>query len=177
MISAPETFELARLRLRRPRLSDAEAIFRYGSDPEVAHYALWPLRKDMASLVESLRERQARWEQGTEFHWILTLPPADQAIGGVSCLVDQHSAEIGYLVDRRHWGRGYATEAAQAVVAWALRQPSIRRVWATCDAENAASVRVLEKLGFKREELLRRWAVRPNISNEPRDAFLYARIR
>lgn len=58
-----------------------------------------------------------------------------------------------------------------------LNQPSIRRVWATCDAENLASVRVLEKLGLSREGLLRQWAVRPNISSEPWNACIYARVR
>jgi RimJ/RimL family protein N-acetyltransferase len=50
-------------------------------------------------------------------------------------------------------------------------------VWATCDVENLASVRVLEKLGLTCEGVLRRYAIRPNLSPTPRDAFVYARIR
>ena len=55
--------------------------------------------------------------------------------------------------------------------------PSIWRVWATCDIENAASARVLEKVGLSREGTLRRWLVRPHLSSDPRDAFIYARVR
>jgi len=109
VIIPPETFELEHLRLRRPRLSDAEAIFDYGSDPEVARFTLWPLRTNMDSLMESLQERQVRWDEGMEFNWVITLRTRDQAIGGASCCVDRHAAEIGYLVSRNHWGHGYAT--------------------------------------------------------------------
>jgi ribosomal-protein-alanine N-acetyltransferase len=60
------------------------------------------------------------------------------------------SVEIGYSVmpDRR--GRGYATEAASALVAWAASQPGVRTVIATCDTDNVASIRTLERLGFDR---------------------------
>lgn len=174
---APETIDLQRIRLRRPRLSDAEAIFEYGSDPEVARYADWPVRTAIEPLVESLRERSARWDSGDEFNWVITLPEEDRAIGGVSCRVVQHAAEFGFLVNRRYWGNGIATEAARAIVQWASSLPTVWRVWATCDTENLASVRVLEKVGLSREGTLRRWAVRPNISSEPRNAYVYSLVR
>ncbi len=177
MVVAPDIINLQHIRLRRPRLSDAEAIFEYGSDPEVARYADWPVRTSIDSLVESLRERGSRWEAGTEFYWVITLLGEDRAIGGVSCRVVEHSAEFGFLVSRRYWGNGFATEASRAIVEWATSLPSIWRVWATCDTENLASARVLEKIGLSREGTLRRWIVRPNISREPRDAFIYSWVR
>jgi [ribosomal protein S5]-alanine N-acetyltransferase len=174
---APESFELARLRLRRPRLSDAEALFAIGSDPEVARYAEWPLDTEIGPNLERLRQRAELWDSGAEYYWIVTPARDDRAIGAVSTRVVQHAADIGYLLDRRHWGNGYATEAARAIVDWALSRPSIHRVWATCDTENVASARVLEKAGLQREGTLRRAIVRPNLSSEPRDALLYARVR
>ena len=68
-------------------------------------------------------------------------------------------------------------EAASAVVDWALAQPQIYRVWAICDHENLASARVMEKIGMQREGLMRRGIVHPNISDEPRDCWVYARVR
>ena len=169
--------ELGRIRLRRPALADAEAIFEYGSDPEVAHYADWPICTSVDQVVESLRGRTARWESGAEFYWVITLPPQDRAIGGIACSIIQDSAEVGFLLNRRYWGQGLATEAARAVVEWALSNPSIHRVWATCDTENLASARVLEKAGLAREGILRSSIVRPNISGQPRDAFMYSYVR
>ena len=174
---APETFELARLRLRRPKLSDADALFAIGSDPEVAYFAEWPLNTERGPALERLRQRAVQWEAGTEYYWIITLACDERAIGAVSTRVDQHTADVGYLLDRQHWGNGYATEAGRAIVDWAFAVPTIRRVWATCDAENVASARVLEKIGLEREGTLRRAIVRPNISAEPRDAFIYSRVR
>ena len=58
------------------------------------------------------------------------------------------TVEIGYAVNRSLWGRGYATETVEAIVAWALTQPETRRVTAECLERNPASARVLEKSGF-----------------------------
>ena len=174
---APDTFELARLRLRRPKLSDADALFAIGSDPEVARYADWPLDIEIGPTLERLRARPALWDSGAEYYWVITLPSDDRAIGAISTRIAAPAADVGYLLDRAHWGNGYATEAARAIVEWAFSLPPIRRVWATCDTENAASARVLERVGLEREGTLPRAIVRPNLSNEPRDAFLYARVR
>jgi RimJ/RimL family protein N-acetyltransferase len=65
-------------------------------------------------------------------------------------------------------------EAIAAVVKIALGHPAIYRMEATCDVENKASARALEKSGFFREGLLRRYIIHPNISSEPRDSVLYA---
>ncbi len=61
----------------------------------------------------------------------------------------RHTAEIGYSVLPAFRGHGYATEAAQALIAWGFVQPGIRRIVANCRADNAASIRVLEKAGMR----------------------------
>jgi RimJ/RimL family protein N-acetyltransferase len=173
----PDAMQLTRLHLRRPRASDAAALFEIGSDEEVARYADWPRQTNIESVAERLAGRHSRWESGEEFYWVLTMPPEQRAIGNIACSVKGHAAEFGFLVGRRHWGNGYATEAARAVVDWLWSVPSIARIWATCDVDNAASARVLAKAGLSREATLRRAIVRPNLSREPRDAYLYAKVR
>ena len=176
-MNPPETFVLPRLRLRRPVPTDAEAIFEYGSDPAVAHYMDWPVCTHLGQIVESLRRRAIYWESGEEYYWVITLREQDRAIGGISCYVRQDAAEIGFLLNRHYWRHGYTTEAAQAVVGWLLSDPAIREVWATCDSENRASARVLEKAGLSRQGLLEHGILRPNISNQPRPAYRYAYVR
>jgi len=63
------------------------------------------------------------------------------------------------------------------VVSRACTLPEIYRVWAVCDVANTALVRVLEKVGMDREGILRRWIIHPNVSDEPRDCFVYSKIR
>jgi len=91
--------------------------------------------------------------------------------------VREHAADIGYVLSRSLWGRGHMTEAANAVVEWAINLDFVYRVWAVCDVENKASARVLEKVGMQREGILRRYIVHPNVSLEPRDCFVYSKIR
>jgi RimJ/RimL family protein N-acetyltransferase len=67
-------------------------------------------------------------------------------------------------------------EAVDAVSTWFLSQSSVERVWATCDVENTASARVLEKAGFELEGTLRHWDVHPNLGGGRRDALCYSRI-
>lgn len=176
MLQAPEVFTTERLVLRRPRLSDAEAIFEYASDPKVIHYMDYGLRTDVSEVVKCLESRPAEWESGS-FSWVLTVKPDDRPIGTIGCRVEGHAVDFGYLLNQKHWGRGYATEAARTVVNWAISLPEVYRVWATCDTENLASARVLEKCGLVCEGRLRCYLVRPNISTIPRDAFMYARVR
>lgn len=173
----PEVIDLRRLRLRRPRISDAPAIFEYASDPEVTRYANWPISTSLDSVTERLHGREAEWDSGVEFNWVLTLPQNDRAMGGIACSVSGHSGEFGFLLDRRYWGHGYATEASQAIVKWVFSIPSVWRLAATCDVENLASARVLEKVGLTREGVLRRAIIRPNLSDAPRDSFLYSKVR
>lgn len=173
----PKQIELQRVRLRQVAIEDAESIYEYGSDPLVARYTDWVCRTSMEPLLESIRAREGRWGEGEDYSWIISLLGDHRAIGGVRCKVEADAAEIGFLLNRRFWGHGYAGEAASAVVDWVFTLPKISRVWATCDTENAASVRVLEKLGFAREKILLKAIVRPQISPEPRDAYLYARQR
>jgi RimJ/RimL family protein N-acetyltransferase len=95
----------------------------------------------------------------------------------IGCRVREHAADIGYVLTPNYWNRGYVTEAAKAVVDWAINLTFVYRVWAVCDVENKASARVLEKVGMQREGLLRRYVVHPNISPEPRDCFVYSVVR
>ena len=78
---------------------------------------------------------------------------------------------------RAHWGKGYVPEATRAIIEWAFQQPSIFRVYATTDVDNVASQRVMEKAGMQCEGILRSYILHPNISDIPRDSYLYAIIK
>jgi RimJ/RimL family protein N-acetyltransferase len=157
-------------------VSDAAAVFEYASDPEVTRYAEWPMSTTVDSVRERLSGRAEQWQAGVEFHWAVTVPD-DRVIGAVACRVAEHSAEYGFVLNRLFWGNGYATEVSRAIVEWVFQVPSIWRLSATCDTQNLASARVLEKSGLSREGVLRRSIVRPNLSAIPRDAFLYSWVR
>lgn len=81
------------------------------------------------------------------------------------------TADFGYTLNRRHWKNGYATEGARALLNVAFVSLGLHRVWATCDARNRASYRVLEKLGMRREAAFQKDVLQ---KGEWRDSYLYA---
>jgi [ribosomal protein S5]-alanine N-acetyltransferase len=87
---------------------------------------------------------------------------------------DYRSASMGYCLDDAAWGHGYATEAARALLQWAFGTLDLNRVQAETDTRNAASARVLEKLGFVREGTLREDCV---VNGEVSDSWVYGLLR
>lgn len=178
VLSPPPGLETARLRLRPPRPDDASEIFaRYAQDAEVTRYLTWRPHKSVETVQEFLRSLLALREQGAVLPWVVERRADGQLLGVTDLRLQGSRAEIGYALARDAWGQGFASEAARALVEWALTQPGLYRVWAVCDVDNRASARVLEKAGMVREGLLRRWNVHPNVGDEPRDCWCYARVR
>ncbi|MBI4488005.1 MAG: GNAT family N-acetyltransferase [Deltaproteobacteria bacterium] len=174
----PEVFETERLRLRRPVIEDAESIFSgYAQDGEVTKYLTWRPHESIDSTHEFLRLCITAWDEGKSVQWVIVRKEDNLLLGMVGIRLDRYKVELGYLLAKPYWGNGYMTEAVQAIVEWALNQEGIYRVWAVCDVENLASARVLEKIGMRREGVLRRWSMHPNRSGEPRDCYCYAKTK
>lgn len=174
----PETIATKRLRLRRPNTADAPRVLReFATDPEVTRYVVWSPHADIRDTLAFLEQCDEGWESELELTWALTRPPSDDPIGVIGIRPDGFKADIGYVLGRRHWRQGFMTEAARALVEHAFDLPAMVRIWATCDVENQASARVLEKIGMTREGTLRRWIMHPNLSSEPRDALVYSILR
>jgi [ribosomal protein S5]-alanine N-acetyltransferase len=174
----PDAFETARLLLRPVTLADAAAIFdNYAQDEEVARYLIWRPHRNRNE-TQAYAERCVATPAEVERTYML-VSREDNSVRGAFALRQRapHRLDCGYLLARRWWGRGLMTEALTEVTVWALRQASVFRIGAVCDVENIGSARVLEKSGFVREGLLRRWLLHPNISDEPRDCYSYARVR
>lgn len=178
MVTPPKTLKTDRLRLRKAKLSDAEPIFRqYAQDPEVTKYVSWRAHANLEETREYVRMCLLAWDIGKAFHWVIERTEDKQVIGMVIARAGGEKWELGYVLARAHWGQGYMTEALKALIAWALKQKEIFRIWAVCDIDNVASARVMEKAGMEREGVLRRWSVHPNLSPEPRDSFCYAIVK
>ena len=178
MLSPPETIETERLVLRVPVMEDAAAMLEsYARDPEVTRYLAWKPLQSLEEAEKAIRSRVEGWSKGFSFSWTILLKESGAHAGTVSLRTQGPRLNIGFIMARPHWGRGYTTEATRPVLDWALSQPGVYRVSAVCDTENLASARVLEKLGMQLEGTLRRWDVHPNISDVPRDCLCYAAIK
>jgi ribosomal-protein-alanine N-acetyltransferase len=178
VINPPKSLKTDRLRLRKAKLADAEAIFRqYATDPEVTKYVSWRAHRNLEETRDYMRMCSLAWDVGKAFHWVIEGADDKQVMGMMIARVDAGKWELGYVLARQHWGRGFMTEALKELIACALKQADIYRVWAVCDVDNLASARVMEKSGMWREGVLRRWSVHPNLSPEPRDSYCYAIVK
>ena len=177
-MKAPETLQTERLLLRKPRMDDAPVIFdTYAQDPEVTRYLVWKPHQNIRETEEFLLACGQLWRTGKDFAYAITLKENDKLIGMFGLHPLKLKIEVGYALARPYWGQGCMTEVLRAVIDWAFAQPDIFRVQAICDVENLGSARVMEKAGMSREGLLRRYVLHPNISAEPRDAYMYAVVK
>jgi RimJ/RimL family protein N-acetyltransferase len=133
--------------------------------------------RSLADTRAYLRACVDGWREETRFPWAITVAALDDTpIGMIELRPNGHMADVGYVLSRSEWGKGYMTEALTAVVTMALALDGCYRVWAVCDVENGASARVMEKAGMTIEGVLRRFLYDP-VADEPRDAYCYALTR
>lgn len=150
--------ETERLLLRKVGLDDAEDVFRYASDPEVTRYLhSQPLRsiEDSRKVVRAATDDYAA---GRVRSWGVVHKGDKRLIGTAGFQwwrPESFSANIGYLMAREYWGQGLMPEAVRAVLRFGFERMQLNRIEARLDPENAASARLLEKVGMTREGTLR----------------------
>ncbi len=148
-----------RLLLREFVTADWPAVLAYQRDPRYLQFYEWIDRtpEDAQRFVQLFLDQQ-REQPRRKFQLAVVLKGTEQLIG--NCGIRKASAgareaDIGYELAPDYWGRGYATEAARAIVHFGSTELKLHRITAWCIADNVASARVLEKLGLKLEGRLR----------------------
>lgn len=154
---APEwPLRTERLELRPYRDSDLEVFHAMRSDPEVVRY----LYEDIETLDQSREKLAARMglrRLESEGDWLpvaIVERASGEMVGDVGLnlrSVQHRTGEIGFMLHPAYHGRGYATEAARALVDWGFRELGLHRIVGRTEARNAASARVLERLGMRLE--------------------------
>ncbi|HEY1555146.1 MAG TPA: GNAT family protein [Kofleriaceae bacterium] len=151
--------ETARLVLRELRIEDAAEVARRAGERQVARYLIAvPTPYPVPLAARWIAARIAWWQQGRG----VTLAIArrgepDRLIGSASLrrYVRDRRAELGYWLGAEEWGKGYATEAGAAMLELGFRELRLERIYAHVLAGNAASCRVLDKLGMIAEGIRR----------------------
>ena len=144
-----------RLILRDFVPDDWPAVMAHQNEPLYLRYNAWTHRsaEDVQEFVGWFVAHQ-QTNPRFKFQLAVTLQETGQLIG--NCGIRKESADvrvasIGYEFAPDHWGRGYASEAARAVVDYGFRVLGMHRIWADCVADNTGSAHVLEKLGMRLE--------------------------
>lgn len=181
-VSFPATIprlETAHLTLRALTPADRDAVFALFADPRVAvptHIAPFT---GLAQADELITFYNRRFAAQGGIRWGLTLTGDDMIIGTAGFpAIDaaQYRARLGYNLAYAHWGRGLATEAVRALVGFGFTQLQLHRIEATTNLDNPGSMRVLAKVGFTEEGILRDYVYWREVGAFY-DARLYALLR
>ncbi|MGK8207445.1 GNAT family N-acetyltransferase [Burkholderia cenocepacia] len=165
----PVTLHTSRLVLRPPRDDDAAALFEVWSDPDAMRYFSFAPMTQRAQAAERVARNVKASADGQDLVCVLELRETGEALGECSLFhanAQCRRAEIGFSLRRAYWGGGYMREAASAMLDHAFDTLRLHRIEADIDPRNIASARLLERLGFVREGLLRdRWIVGDEVSD------------
>lgn len=155
-------------------MDDAEALVRHANNINVARQLRdrFPHPYTRANASAFLKAATSAPEASN-----LAIDVDSEAVGAIGYVVgvdvERYSAEIGYWLGEAHWRRGIATEALRLVTEHVFDSMNLLRLFALPFADNAGSIRVLEKAGYRREAVLRSSSVK---YGQPRDQLLYARV-
>jgi len=164
---------ISRLILRPYRLSDVDDLLEYRSHPEWARYTslVQPYaREDAERDVREYAELDAR----SHAFWAIEID--GRAVGNIDAdLESPWRSLLGWGIARQYWGQGLTAEAATAVIDWVFAHPEMTRAYATTDARNTGSRRVMEKVGMSLEATLR--LHRRDLRGELADEVWYSLLR
>jgi [ribosomal protein S5]-alanine N-acetyltransferase len=151
--------ETERLILRDFREEDWRDVHEYGSDPEVVKYMPFGpnTEEESKAYIQSTYANQKE-QPRVHYNFALVNKQDNKVIGGCGLGIrnaDDKEANLGYILNRQFWNKGYTTEAARKVIAFGFEQLGLHRIIATCDPANTGSYRVMEKIGMQREGYLR----------------------
>jgi len=150
--------ETERLVLRKLEMRDAQDIFNYSQDPLVAKHVLWDPHTSVGESRGYIRYMLRKYRAGDPSSWGIEEKASGKIIGTIGYMWYQrenNSVEVGYSLARSHWNKGYMTEALRAVIDYSFRNLHLHRVEAQHETDNAASGKVMEKCGMKKEGTLR----------------------
>jgi RimJ/RimL family protein N-acetyltransferase len=145
-----------RLRLRPFQPGDLDALVAIHGDPEIVRHVPWDVRdrEELRGVLEEKTRRTAIAEVGDGLNLAAVTADGGEFVGDMSLMwrSDEHrTGEVGYLLHPAATGRGYATEAARALLRIGFEALGWHRIIGRIDARNGASARVLERLGMRRE--------------------------
>jgi ribosomal-protein-alanine N-acetyltransferase len=171
------TLQAGRWLLRPFSTADVPALRAYLTDPAVTSQTNYDIRspRDVEMLVQYYTHAYSRH---TDIRWaIVSNDDPSSLVGscGLSSINERHRrAEIGYDLSPDHWGKGIATEAVTRVLKFAFEELGLNRIEATVMSGNEAAERVLTRLGFQREGVLRQYKVSRGVA---RDYTLFSLLR
>ena len=147
-----------RLILRPVRMSDAQDLYEYSRDPEVARHVLWDAHRSIHQTRNYIRYLQHQYRTAAPGTFAIALRDTGKVVGTIGFMwvqTDNRSAEIGYSLSRAYWNKGLMTEAVRCIVDFGFDRLQLNRIEAQHECDNPASGRVMQHAGMRHEGTLR----------------------
>lgn len=153
--------ETSNLCLTPLQAEDAGVLHRIYQSPGVLTYFPNPVPPALERVQRFIAGQQAHWEKYGYGNWAIRLADGPEITGwaGLQYLPELDETEVGYLLDRPYWGKGYATEAARASLEFGFKNFELDHIIALVHPENLASQRVIEKCGMAYVDTLPLWGI------------------
>lgn len=169
--------ETKTLLLRFFELSDADRVRELAGDKDISDTTLnipHPYEEGMAE--EWISTHRIKFEMGESIHFAIILKSTQKLIGAISLIIDKgyNRGALGYWIGKHYWNRGYCTEAARAVLEYGFCQLFLHKVTSSHFVRNAASGRVLCKIGMRKEGVLKKHVIK---SSNYEDLVVYGVLR
>lgn len=139
-----------RLTLRPADMTQLESTHAYAADLENTHFMMFLPYATPEETAQALEDAERQWASPRPERYEFAVFLGNSHIGGVTLYMqeDRSEAELGWVLHKAYWRRGYATEASLAVMDFA-RTLGVKRIFACCDSENLPSFKTMEKLGMR----------------------------
>lgn len=150
--------ETPRLILRPMKYRDAQDIYQFSKDPQVARFVLWSAHESVWDSIRYIRYLKQLSNAGDPTSFAIQLKATGKVVGTIGFMAysEEHSTvEVGYSLARWLWNQGIMTEALRCFLDLCFNRMHIHRVEAMYDVRNASSGRVMEKCGMHHEGILR----------------------
>ena len=136
------------LSIRRLTMNDVDTVFEYSSDLENTYYMLTPPDKSKDETEAFVKKCVEEYDRARPRYLSFAVTLDGVHIGEVFAEVKGTEADIGWVINKKYWGHGYATQASRLLVEYLKRHLGVTELVAFCDARNIASQKVMEHLGM-----------------------------
>ncbi len=151
--------ETERLILRRFEAKDSEDMYyNVASDPMVNKFLTWPLHKCISDTILLLERWTEQYQDSERYRWAIELKEIGRVIGIIASPTVKNrtdTVDITYCIGSKWWGQGFVVEALKVIIDFFFEEVKVNRIEAGYDENNPSSGRVMEKIGMKKEGVIR----------------------
>ncbi len=167
----------SRLLLRQITIADVDDLFLMRSDKETMRFIPRPVATEKKDVTELIERVDLGIQKNESINWAIALKESNQLIGTIGFVrskPEHHRAEVGYMIQKEHQGKGYTFEALEKIIDYGFNEMNLNSIEAVIDPKNSASEKLLQKTKFIKEAHFKEHEL---WEGKYLDSFVYTRLK